>query len=136
MVITVEDSAEMRKLFNSGISKRAIARKLGISRNTVDKYCQGNTVPWNKKEYNRQSTIIITSNDMRYFCMYCKKKFNSGSFHSLQHTHATMLLENGLDIEYVSKRLGHSSIVITVKTYSNITKKKHDKAVKVLDKIL
>ncbi|SFM34736.1 helix-turn-helix domain-containing protein [Pelosinus propionicus] len=69
MVITLEDYAEIRKLFNSGTSKRAIAKRLGISRNTVDKYCQGDTAPWNKKAYNRQSTII--SDEVMNFIQQC-----------------------------------------------------------------
>lgn len=69
MVITLGDYAEIRRLFNSGTSKRAIAKKLGISRNTVDKYCQGDTTPWNKKAYSRQSTII--SDEVMDFIRQC-----------------------------------------------------------------
>jgi integrase len=31
-------------------------------------------------------------------------------FHDLRHTHATLLLEDGLDAKYVSQRLGHDSV--------------------------
>ena len=72
MVITLEDYAEIRKLFNSGTSKRAIAKKLGISRNTVDKYCQGDTAPWNRKAHNRQSTII--SDEAMDFIKKCLRR--------------------------------------------------------------
>jgi integrase len=39
------------------------------------------------------------------------------TFHCLRHTHASHLLAEGEDISYVSKRLGHSDITITYKTY-------------------
>ncbi len=37
--------------------------------------------------------------------------------HSLRHTHATLLIAEGVNIPAVSKRLGHSSIVTTTKVY-------------------
>lgn len=35
-----------------GLSQREIARQLGISRNTVKKYCQGETLPFKKSTRN------------------------------------------------------------------------------------
>lgn len=40
--------------------------------------------------------------------------------HGLRHTHATLLLYNDCNIKYVSKRLGHETIVTTLQTYSHI----------------
>ena len=37
--------------------------------------------------------------------------------HGLRHTHATRLIENGIDLISVSKRLGHSSADITDRIY-------------------
>lgn len=78
----------------------------------------------------------LTANDLRYFGMWCKENFGSGSFHGLRHTHATMLIESGMDIDYVSKRLGHSSMYTTVNIYDNVTKKREERAVKLMDEIL
>ncbi|MHB8804604.1 MAG: tyrosine-type recombinase/integrase [Coriobacteriia bacterium] len=41
-------------------------------------------------------------------------------FHDLRHTHATMLLEQGVHPKIVSERLGHSNIGITLDTYSHV----------------
>ena len=41
-------------------------------------------------------------------------------FHDLRHTHATLLLAEGVHPKVVSERLGHSSIAITVDTYSHV----------------
>lgn len=41
-------------------------------------------------------------------------------FHSLRHTHASILLSQGVQIMTVSKRLGHSSPTITMKTYAHV----------------
>jgi integrase len=78
----------------------------------------------------------LTANDLRYFGMWCKKNFGAGSFHGLRHTHATMLIESGMGIDYVSKRLGHSSMYTTANIYDDVTQKREEKAVQLMDKIL
>lgn len=43
---------EIRRLQLEGVtSQRAAAKRLGISRNTVKKYWEGNTVPWDRIVY-------------------------------------------------------------------------------------
>ncbi|MHA3066622.1 site-specific integrase [Lacticaseibacillus saniviri] len=58
------------------------------------------------------------------------------NFHGLRHTHASFLLYKGISIYYISKRLGHQSIAITLKTYSHILneleKEESDKALSAL----
>lgn len=41
-------------------------------------------------------------------------------FHDLRHTHATMMLQQGVHPKIVSDRLGHSSIKLTLDTYSHV----------------
>ncbi|WAH44675.1 tyrosine-type recombinase/integrase [Alicyclobacillus fastidiosus] len=35
------------------------------------------------------------------------------TFHDLSHSHATWLLESGVDLKVISQRLGHSTITVT-----------------------
>ena len=44
-------------------------------------------------------------------------------FHSLRHTHATMLIEEGAPLKYVQQRLGHKKIEITMNIYQHVTDK-------------
>ncbi|MBT9142762.1 MAG: putative defective protein IntQ [Syntrophomonadaceae bacterium] len=41
-------------------------------------------------------------------------------FHDLRHTHATLMLWQGIHPKVVSERLGHSSVAITLDTYSHV----------------
>jgi len=41
-------------------------------------------------------------------------------FHDLRHAHATLMLQQGIHPKIVSERLGHSSIAITLDTYSHV----------------
>lgn len=49
--------------------------------------------------------------------------------HDLRHSHATMLINNGVNIVAVSRRLGHSDINITLKVYSHLLRKTEDEMV-------
>ena len=56
-------------------------------------------------------------------------------FHDLRHTHATWLLEKGVHPKVVAERLGHSSIRITLDTYSHVIKGLQQIAVNKIDEI-
>ena len=71
MVITVEDYREVRRRWLAGEIQRGIARALGISRNTVKKYCEGSNVPWERKSYVRKATILTP--EVRGFIEECLK---------------------------------------------------------------
>ncbi|NLY36377.1 MAG: IS21 family transposase [Tissierellia bacterium] len=58
MIIEVEIYKVIRKLTTEGVSQRQIAKKLGISRQTVKKYGDGDTVPGNRKEYERPASVV------------------------------------------------------------------------------
>lgn len=54
----MQDYDEIRRRYNAGESQRHIAKSLGISRNTVKKYCEGNAVPWERKTPDRSPTVL------------------------------------------------------------------------------
>ena len=66
--------------------------------------------------------ISPTNFSRRYFKPLLKKCNISSdfTFHGLRHTHATLLLRQGVNPKIVQERLGHSSIKVTMDTYSHV----------------
>lgn len=58
------------------------------------------------------------------------------NFHSLRHTHATMLIESGVSPKTVQERLGHENIETTMQTYVHNTEEMESAAVDLLEKIV
>ncbi|MCO1604388.1 tyrosine-type recombinase/integrase [Desulfosporosinus nitroreducens] len=56
------------------------------------------------------------------------------NFHSLRHTHATTLIENGASMKDVQKRLGHTRLSTTMDTYTHPTEKMADDTVAIFEK--
>lgn len=61
--------------------------------------------------------------------------FPEFDFHSLRHTHATMLLEKGANPKDVQVRLGHKNIDVTLQIYAHVTEKMSEQTIKILDQI-
>ncbi|WP_177159913.1 tyrosine-type recombinase/integrase, partial [Oenococcus oeni] len=65
----------------------------------------------------------------RHLKVLCNKlDTKSVTIHGLRHTHASLLLANGVSMQYISKRLGHANLMITEKVYSHLleSKRKED----------
>ncbi len=58
MVVGMSLYSQIREAYVSGESQRSIAKRLGISRQTVKKYCEGETMPGIRKEYLRVPSVV------------------------------------------------------------------------------
>lgn len=58
------------------------------------------------------------------------------TFHALRHTHASALIAGKLDVVKISRRLGHSSPVITLSTYAHMFDNEDDGAAAAIEKVL
>lgn len=78
---------------------------------------------------------LTNTNTIRYASRIINKelliKFN---YHALRHTHATELIESGVNPKSVQTRLGHKNIETTLNTYVHDTEKMKDDAVSSFEK--
>ena len=84
MVIGMEIYSEIRKAYLSGESQRSIANRLGISRQTVKKYCEGETVPGERKEYLREPTVV--TDEVKSFIRECLEYDQASGLKKQKHT--------------------------------------------------
>ena len=66
-----------------------------------------------------KSRIIQRASSIIHYNM----KYPEFDYHSLRHTHATMLAEADAPPKYVQERLGHKGIDVTMKIYQHLTKR-------------
>lgn len=55
--------------------------------------------------------------------------------HDFRHTHATLLINEGINIQEIARRLGHSDVNITWKVYSHLYPREEQRAIRVLESI-
>lgn len=84
MVIGMEIYSEIRRAYLSGESQRSIANRLGVSRQTVKKYCEGETVPGERKEYLREPTVV--TDEVKSFIKDCLEYDQQSHLKKQQHT--------------------------------------------------
>ncbi len=56
--------------------------------------------------------------------------------HDYRHSHASLLANNGINIQEIARRLGHTNIEITWNIYSHLYPREEEKAVEILNKIV
>ena len=84
VVITMEVYKEVRKLRLEGVGQRQIAKRLGISRNTVKKYMDGEAVPWEKRGRERKETSLTPQ--VKAFVENCMKQDEEEGTRKQKHT--------------------------------------------------
>ncbi len=56
--------------------------------------------------------------------------------HDFRHSHASLLANEGINIQEIARRLGHSNVQITWRTYSHLYPREEERAVTVLNKVV
>jgi integrase len=85
----------------------------------------------------KENGELLTIDSIKYLSRIVNYELNIPfKFHSLRHTHATMLLEAGANIKDIQERLGHSKSSITMDVYSHVTKKMSNDSVNLFETII
>lgn len=83
----------------------------------------------------RMNGTYITSRTMQHVSRVATQElgFQKFDYHSLRHTHATILAEKGASPKYVQHRLGHRNIQVTMQIYQHLTDKMSEDGAALLD---
>ena len=90
-----------------------------------------------RKKYGVQTDLFFPSADGSFlqYSSYCKFfRENTETIlgrrltpHALRHTHVALLAENGIPLDVISRRLGHSDSAITRDVYMHVTQRLKEK---------
>ena len=84
MVVGMSLYAQIREAYISGESQRSIARRLGVSRPTVKKYCKGASMPGVRKEYLRAPSVVTP--EVERFIRFCLETDKEEGLRKQSHT--------------------------------------------------
>ena len=115
MVIIVNDYKEVRRRWLNGESQRSIARTMGISWNTVKKYCEGENVLLERKEYLRTPSVLTP--EVQAFIAACLKTDEEEGTAKQHHTHTAKRIYDLLVDE-----MGFTGGGSTIRSYVSETK--------------
>lgn len=92
--------------------------------------------PFEPDWVSKQWRLIIEHDRKRSEEEKTERKIPDGvRFHDLRHTHATLLLSQGVNIKVVQERLGHESISTTGDIYAHVNPTMQQEAVRALNNI-
>ena len=100
------------------ISLRAHREQQEAERNTLGLQVTGDSLVFSKHGGRPLSPNSLSS---AYTRLVKKAGLSHVRFHDLRHTHATLMLKQGVHPKIVQERLGHANISITLDTYSHVT---------------
>lgn len=83
----------------------------------------------------RDNGILVSKNNVQRMAKNIREEILPGfDYHSLRHSHATMLVYAGVNIKAVQQRLGHQDIATTLNTYAHCTEDMEKEAVETFEK--
>lgn len=100
-------------------------KMLGVSLNDDSLvFCQVDGKPLRPNTVSRAWTILAARSGLKVI-----------RFHDARHTHASLMLKQGVHPKIVQERLGHSNIAITLDTYSHVVPGLQEAAAKRFDEV-
>lgn len=83
------------------------------------------------RKYFHRSEMMYTAK-----LVFAETGLHDIGLHGFRHTHASLMLNAGVDYKTIQERLGHENISITMNTYSHIAKEKETEAVELMENYL
>lgn len=142
-------SVDGKKILSTTKSKTS-NRTISLPIETVNLLKQHNELIQKEKEFAGElytdNDLVVTTNigtpciprnlNRIFYSLLSQINITRIRFHDLRHTHATILLQQGIHPKIVAERLGHSNIKITLDTYSHVLPSMQTETAKQLNNIL
>ena len=93
--------------------------------NTGYVFTQADGTPIDPESITRDFRGIVDRSGLPYLTL-----------HGLRHAHATLALTAGVNLKIVSERLGHSTVAVTVDTYSHVLPGMQEEAAQAVEDLL
>ncbi len=107
------------------------------SRQRLNKLAYGEFYTRSNIVCTKENRVCVTPSSCKYSGSKLREVLKIDfNFHSLRHTHATLLLESGAKPKDIQARLGHSRISITLDTYSHLTEKMQNETVDIFERAM
>lgn len=94
------------------------------------------------KNWNESMLVCGGDNPLRDTCISNRniKAAESANLppiriHDFRHTHATLLINEGISAQEIARRLGHSNVTTTLKVYSHLYPREEERALTILNSI-
>lgn len=107
ITITTTLAKELKKLYKQQLTDKLLLGQIYQDLDLVFAQVNGKLLP--PTEMARNYRKMVNNSGLPYI-----------RFHDLRHTHATLLLQQGVHPKVVSERLGHSTISITMDIYTHV----------------
>lgn len=128
-VRTIEMSSDVAEVLKREKEKQSVAKVLYgnlYAKNYVDEKngdrlstTHGSAIDFVTVRLNGS---YIISRNMQYVSQVATQELGlKFDYHSLRHTHATILAEKGASVKYVQHRLGHKNVQVTLQYYQHLT---------------
>lgn len=96
--------------------------------------CAGSHLPRVKMVCVAEDGQYTSTDSFKYCARVIHKDLGiKFDYHSLRHTHATILIESGANIKNVQMRLGHNNVETTLNTYVHNTDKMNESSVAIFE---
>lgn len=119
------------KIHLPGTKTKTSDRTITIDTNTLNKvrnFIKGNPTNINGYVFTINGSIISNAAVNKALKSACKKLgIKNITIHALRHTHASVLIHNGYSIHYISKRLGHASVLVTQSVYLHLLEETYER---------
>ncbi|UED70677.1 site-specific integrase [Brevibacillus sp. HD3.3A] len=148
--ITIQQTVTRKRKIKPGAKNKSSVRNIAISPETVEALREHRKLiiqdRWKHKQNYQDNDLVVcthfggpvTQRGIQKMWSSFLKKTGAPkiTFHDLRHTHASLLIKQGVHIKVISERLGHSSVSITMDTYGHLMPNMQQEAAAGLDALI